>query len=79
MNNPLMPLIKNPCHICNWWTPENGCDHYLPDSRTVLEAAGYTVVENQGRFTVRKGKEIHRYKSIALAADVLIHSKAKAK
>ena len=24
---------KSRCHICNDWTPEKGCDHYLPDAK----------------------------------------------
>lgn len=22
-----------PCHICTYWTPEDGCDHYGPDRK----------------------------------------------
>lgn len=28
MNNLLSMSQYNPCHICNNWTPEKGCDHY---------------------------------------------------
>jgi hypothetical protein len=22
-----------PCHLCIYWTPEDGCDHYGPDKK----------------------------------------------
>lgn len=32
---PVLNALNNqtmiPCHICIYWTPEHGCDHYGPD------------------------------------------------
>lgn len=67
------------CHICIYWTPEAGCDHFLPDSETILLKAGYNVYKpgidtRQKKFIVCKGKEKHSFESLAKAADVLIHN-----
>ena len=68
------------CHICIYWTPEKGCNHYLPDSRTVIEMAGYTIqnLPDKGegvKFKITKGKEKHIFESLPKAARVLIHDK----
>lgn len=63
------------CHICIYWTPETGCKHYLPDSKTVLEMAGYTIKATGKKFIVKKESESHRFDSLAKAARILIHDK----
>lgn len=70
------------CHICNDWTPESGCKHYLPDSETVLKNAGYKIYKpgidtKQKKFIVCKGAEQHKFENLAKAADVLMHKKSK--
>jgi hypothetical protein len=69
--------IANPCRICDKWSPENGCTHYLPDSETILLKAGYRIYKpgidtRQKKFIVVKDKQ-HRFESLAKAAAVLIH------
>ena len=72
--------IKNPCHLCNEWTPESGCKHYLPDSETILLKAGYKIYKpgintRQKKFILSKNGEgkSHRFESLAKAADMLVH------
>lgn len=69
-----------PCHICNFWTKESGCAHYLPDSETVLINAGYRIYRpgidtKQKKFIVAKPGERHTFESLAKASRVLIHDK----
>ena len=69
-----------PCHICNLWTPETGCKHYLPDSETILIKAGYRIYKpgidtRQKKFILSKqgdGKS-HKFESLAKAAAILLH------
>lgn len=59
------------CHICIYWTPEHGCNHYKPDPATVLKLKGYTIRETvKGKIYV-DGKF---FKSLEYAADQLVHS-----
>lgn len=72
--------MKNPCNICIYWTPESGCNHYLPDSETILLMAGYRIYKpgintRQKKFVVANNEKSHRFESLAKAADMLIHSK----
>ncbi len=72
--------MTSPCHICIYWTPENGCKHYLPDSETILLKAGYKIYRpgidtKQKKFVIVKGTEQHKFESLAKAARVLIHDK----
>lgn len=69
------------CHICNNWTPEKGCNHYLPDSETVLRAAGYRIYKpgidtRQKKFVLSKDGKQHKFESLAKAAHELIHKHA---
>lgn len=63
------------CHICNQWTPEGGCTHYLPDSETVLKLGGYTVNYSNSKVICKKDGIVHRFESVAKAARILIHEK----
>ena len=71
--------MNNPCKICNEWTPEKGCKHFLPDSETILIQAGYKIYKpgintRQKKYIVVKGIEQHRFETLAKAAHVLIHN-----
>lgn len=67
------------CHICNNWTPEGGCKHYLPDSLTVVELAGYEINTTKGKVVCKKDGKKYQFESFAKAADALIHNKKEAK
>lgn len=72
------------CHICIYWTPEKGCNHYMPDSRTVIEMAGYRIqnLPDKGKgakFKVTKGyrqgwKNRTDNKTIDIFRTILRHS-----
>jgi hypothetical protein len=72
--------MKNPCKMCNEWTPENGCHHFMPDSETVLLKSGYRIYKpgidtRQKKFIVADDKVSHKFESLAKAASILIHNK----
>lgn len=70
------------CHICTYWTPLNGCNHFLPDSKTVLEANAYTVISApnkalQNRVKITAPGICHYLESVEKAARILIHDKRR--
>lgn len=47
------------CHICIYWTPENGCDHYGPE----------TLPTNNGQKTIPQIMDSLQYSSYAANRD----------
>lgn len=45
-------IIIMSCHLCNYWTPENGCNHYGPDSTYALILAEIVAATHSGNYLI---------------------------